>query len=168
MATDLPEEYEMSIHVIAFKGKREKWRQWKIKTKAIGMKKKWVEALETNYAYDGWMTALTDDQKSKKKKNDDAWNYLVMACENKPFDIINFETESNAFTGWEKLKEEYEPTTDEALIEVLEKFITCKMESKLEDPVLWIDKLKVVNNMQEVQILPPNPAEPGTVNFGGQ
>jgi hypothetical protein len=50
-----------------------------------------------------------------------------MACKNKPFAIITSETESNAFTGWEKLKEEYKPTTDKALIEVQEKFITCKM-----------------------------------------
>jgi hypothetical protein len=81
------------------------------------MKKKWVEALETGYAYDSWTMALTDDQKSEKKNNDDAcYCFLVMACENEPFDIITSETESNAFKGWEKLKEEYEPTTDKALI----------------------------------------------------
>jgi ribosomal protein L1 len=40
MATTLPEDYETSIRVIAFKGKREKWRQRKIKTKAIGTKRK--------------------------------------------------------------------------------------------------------------------------------
>jgi hypothetical protein len=64
MAADLPEEYETSICIIAFKGEHEKWRQWKIKTKAIGMKKRWVEALENDYSCEGWSTlALTDDQK---------------------------------------------------------------------------------------------------------
>jgi hypothetical protein len=100
MATDLPEEYETSSHTIAFKGEHEKWHQWKIKNKAIGMKKRWVKALETDYSCEGWSTlALTDNQKSQEKKNDDAWNFLVMACENKPFDLITCEIESNAFKG---------------------------------------------------------------------
>ena len=116
MTTTLPEDYKTSIRVIAFKVEREKWRQWKIKTKAIGMKKKWVTALENDYGYDNWTTALTTDEEANKKKNDDAWNYLVMACENEPFDIITSETESNAFTGWEKLKEEYEPTSTSVIM----------------------------------------------------
>jgi hypothetical protein len=82
-----------------------------------------VEALEMDYAYDGWTTTLDDDQKAKKKKKDDAWNYLVMACKGKPFDIITSKTESNAFIGWEKLKDKYEPTTDEALINVQEQLV---------------------------------------------
>jgi hypothetical protein len=140
---DLPEEYETSIRVIVFKGEREKWRQWKIKTKAIGMKKKWVEALETDQDIKG--VIVTDEGKKKKKQNSDAWNYLVMACEAEPFDIITSETETSAFIAWSKLKEEYEPTTDEALIEVQEEFVRCKMLSKKDDPALWIDKLKVIN-----------------------
>jgi hypothetical protein len=47
--------------------------------RAIGMTKKWVEALDTNYSDDG-ITTLTDVQKALNKKNDDAWNYLVMGC----------------------------------------------------------------------------------------
>jgi hypothetical protein len=50
MTMTLPEDYETSIQVIVFKGEREKWRQWKIKTKAIGTKKKCFKALETNWA----------------------------------------------------------------------------------------------------------------------
>jgi hypothetical protein len=92
--------------VIAFKGESEKWRQWKIKTTAIGTKKKWVEALENDWAYDGWTTTLTTDKKANKKMNDEPWNYLVMACENEPFDIITSQTETNAHVAWEKLKEE--------------------------------------------------------------
>jgi hypothetical protein len=145
MTTVLPEGYEISIRLIAFKGEREKWRQWKIKTKAIDMKKKWVEALENDWAYDGWTTALTNDKKANKKKNDDAWNYLVMACENEPFDTITSKTETNASIAWEKMKDGYEPTTDEALINVQEEFVKCKMTLKTEDPALWIDKLKVIN-----------------------
>jgi hypothetical protein len=41
MTTNLPEDHKTSIRVIAFKGEREKWRQWGIKMKAIGTKKKW-------------------------------------------------------------------------------------------------------------------------------
>jgi hypothetical protein len=35
--------------------------------------------------------------------------------------------ESDAFQGWELLKEEYEPSMDKALISVQEKIVTCKM-----------------------------------------
>jgi peroxiredoxin family protein len=70
--------------------------------------------LETHYGYEGWSTSLTDKQKAKKKKkNDDTWNHLVMACKNKPFHLITCERESNAFKGWERLKKEYDPTTEE-------------------------------------------------------
>jgi hypothetical protein len=47
----------------------------------------------------------------------------IMACE--PFNIITYETESNTFQGWELLKEEYEPSMDEALISIQEKCVTC-------------------------------------------
>jgi hypothetical protein len=49
--------------------------------------------------------------------------------------------------GWELLlKDKYEPSTDkEALVNVQEKFATCKMATTREDPALWLDKLKTVN-----------------------
>jgi hypothetical protein len=119
MTADLPEDYETNIRVITFKEDHENWHQRKIKTKTIGIKKKWVEALDTDYSYDGILT-LTDAQKGLKKKNDNAWNYLVMAFGGKPFDIITSEMESNTFQGWELLKEEYEPSTDKALISIQE------------------------------------------------
>jgi hypothetical protein len=37
-------------------------------------------------------------------------------------------------------------TTEEALIDAQQKFVTCKVGSKTEDPGLWCDKLKVINN----------------------
>jgi hypothetical protein len=123
MTTNLPTDHETSIRVLAFKGEREKWRQWKIKTKAIGTQKKWFEALENDWAYDAWTTTLTADEVANKKLNDKAWNYLVMACEDEPFDIITSDTESNAWIAWNKLKEEYEPSTDETLVDVQE---TCR------------------------------------------
>jgi hypothetical protein len=61
-----------------------------------------------------------------------------MACEGEPFDVITSETESNAYRGWEQLKEECEPTTEEALISMQEKCVTCKMVvTNNEDPALW-------------------------------
>jgi hypothetical protein len=42
-----------------------------------------------------------DIQKTFNKKNDDAWNYLVMACNGEPFGIINSEMGSNSFRAWE-------------------------------------------------------------------
>jgi hypothetical protein len=146
MTTVLSEEYKMGIHVIAFKGDCDNWCQWKTKTKAIvGMKKKWVKALETDYSYENWTAVLTDVQKAKKKWNSVAWNFLVMACKNEPFNIIPSDTESNAYRGWELLKEEYEPSTDEDLINIQEKFVTCKIVTNTDNPALWIDKLKVIN-----------------------
>jgi hypothetical protein len=146
MSTVLPEEYKMSICVITFKGDHDTWCQWKIKTKAKGMKKKWVEALETDYSFDGWTTILSGEQKAEKKRHSNHWNYyLVMACKNELFDIITLETESNAYRGWKLLKEEYKPSTDKDLINIQEKFVTCKMVTNMDNPALWTDKLKVIN-----------------------
>jgi hypothetical protein len=49
MTTVLPDDYKISIRVIAYKEDRDNWRQWKIKTRAIGMKKKWVKARDADY-----------------------------------------------------------------------------------------------------------------------
>jgi hypothetical protein len=140
----LPDDYETSIRVIMYKGDRDNWHQWKIKMRAIGMKKRWIKALDANYSCKCISTLLADD-KLLKKKNNNAWYYLVMACDGEPFDIITSETESNAFRGWEQLKEEYEHTTEEALISMQEKCVTCKMVMNNEDPALWINTLKVIN-----------------------
>jgi hypothetical protein len=78
MATVLPDDYELSICVIAYKVDRDNWHQWKIKTRAIGMKKKWVLALDTNSSFKatGRTVPLVNAQKALKKMNDDAWNYV--------------------------------------------------------------------------------------------
>ena len=55
-----------------------------------------MDALDNDYSYENESKDLTEDQKLLKKKNDDAWNYLVMACDGEPFDIITSETETNA------------------------------------------------------------------------
>jgi hypothetical protein len=99
------------------------------------MKKKWVKALEAGYSFHG-INILTDAQKALKKKNGNAWNYLVMACNGKQFDIITSETEMNAYQGWKLLKDKYEPAMDEALVNVQEEFVTCKMAMTTED--LWL------------------------------
>jgi hypothetical protein len=54
--------------------------------------------LDTNYSYDGIKTVA--DVQKVLKKNDDAWNYLVMACDGKPFDVMTSEMESKVFKGW--------------------------------------------------------------------
>jgi hypothetical protein len=112
MATVLPDDYETSIRVIAYKGDQDNWHQWKIKTRAIGMRKKWVVVLDSDYSFEatGRTIPLDDAQKALKKLNDYAWNYLVKACDGDLFDITTAETETNAFKGWKLLKEEYEPT----------------------------------------------------------
>ena len=139
MTTVLPDEYKTSIRVITFKGEQDNWSQWKIKTRAIDMKKKWVEALDKDLSYEEEETkSLSVSQIAEKKLNDDAWNYLVMACNGEPFDIITSETETNAFKGWKLLKEEYEPSTDEALVNVQEKFVTCKMISNSDLSLIHI------------------------------
>jgi hypothetical protein len=65
---------------------------------AIGMKKKWVGALDVDMAYDNIVsTTLLVDTLAEKKMNDDAWNYFLMACDGKSFDMITLETEINAY-----------------------------------------------------------------------
>ena len=50
----------------------EKWREWKIKTIAIATRKKWEKAIEED------LSESTETE--NKRKNDDAWNHLVLAC----------------------------------------------------------------------------------------
>jgi hypothetical protein len=109
------------------------------------MNKKWVEAFDLNLSHENSVSAtLSVPKAAEKKMNDDAWNYLVMACDGKPFNMITLEMEVNAHAAWKLLREEYEPSTDEVLTSIQEKFITCKMTMNLEDPASWIDKLKVI------------------------
>jgi hypothetical protein len=76
---------------------------------------------------------LTTDKVANKKLNDEAWNYLVMACENEPFDIITSKTVASAYIAWEKLNEEYEPETAEALIDNRCARTICEMQDGFDD-----------------------------------
>jgi hypothetical protein len=69
---------------------------------------------------------LSVPQIADKKMKDDACNYLVMACDGEPFDIVTSKMETNAFTSWELLREDYEPSTDKALVSMQEKLSQAK------------------------------------------
>jgi hypothetical protein len=67
--------------------------------RAIGMKKKWVGALDVDLAHKNISTTLSVPHIAGKKMNNDTWNYLVMACEEELFDIITSEMETNTYTA---------------------------------------------------------------------
>ncbi len=142
-------EYEeTTIRVLTFNGDSpEKWREWSIKTIAIAMRKKWKTALFQdckNAAID--VSVLTTEQKAQVKMNDDAWSYLVMACEGLAFNLITSVTEGNAFLAYNELLKEFEPKNDDALVDVQEMYATCQIKNPSEDPSKWIDRLKIINS----------------------
>ena len=146
--TPTTEYEETTIRVLTFNGEKpEDWREWSIKTIAIAMRKKWKAALFKDCENATvTVSAQTSEQKAEVKMNDDAWSYLVMACEGLAFNLITSVTEGNAFLAYSELLREFEPKNDDALVDVQEKYATCQIESPQEDPALWIDRLKIINS----------------------
>ena len=134
MSETKTDSQEETIKIVRFDGTQpEKWREWKIKTKAIATRKKWEKAIEEDLS----KSTETED----KRKNDDAWNHLVLACSGEAFDIITAVDESengNAYVAWGALMSEYEPRNQDAVVEVEAEFAACKLESENENPKLWI------------------------------
>jgi hypothetical protein len=79
-----------------------------MQNQCLRLKKKWVGALVADLAHENIVssTTLSVPQIADQKMNDDAWNYVVMACNGEPFDIITSQMETNADTAWELLWEE--------------------------------------------------------------
>ena len=89
-----------TIRVVTFDGEdKTKWREWKLKTLAIGKVKKWNKA----FLFDCDIVALEKKAEKDKedvhkiKENDHAWTNLMMACKGKAFSIVTAVPNDDAF-----------------------------------------------------------------------
>jgi hypothetical protein len=80
-----------TVGVVYFDGTdKTKWREWKLKTLAIGHVKNWKKA----FLIDCIIIELAVKEEkntediTKIKANNTAWFYLIMACKGKAFNII--------------------------------------------------------------------------------
>jgi hypothetical protein len=138
-----------SIRVFPFTGKDKKlWRAWSRKTLAVGKGKKWEKALTQDLNIEELQNKeeeLSQDERKSLAMNDAAWNYLVWACQDRAFNIIDKVKDNVAFKAWQMLKKKYEPKEVDAYVQLQEEFQECKMESDKDDPTVFIEELEVIN-----------------------
>ena len=135
-----------TIRVIKFKGEEEEWREWALKTKAMGLIKGWWSEMEAVEELD--LKSTDEEMKERIKKNDAAFHYLVMACSGPAFLYLEG-CGGSAKKAWNNLKQRYEANESTDLIELLEKFNKCKMKKHNENPDAWFQELEYLRKRIE-------------------
>ena len=115
-----------TIRVIRFKGKDQEWREWALKTKAVGQIKGWWNELEATEELD--LKSSTKEMKERISKNDAAYHYLLLACTGDAFPYVEA-AEGLARKAWNSLKQRYEASESTDLIELIEKFNTSRLKT---------------------------------------
>ncbi len=139
-------EKEYAGKVIPYGGGEEKWREWSIKTNAYANTRGWEKALTQNCEHTEVLAAdLTSEQEKDRELNLKAWNHLVMACQDSAFTALTTATMSNVYEGWSALLQEYHKNDIDSLVDIESDFTSCKMKTDMEDPSLWIGRLKIIN-----------------------
>ena len=109
-----------SIRVLKFDGNRDMWRTWSIKTQAIGEWKGWWSEI---VATDDLDVKFTEDNlKERIKLNNQAHHHLLLSCVGEAFEYL-IGSRGSAKKAWNILKEKYESSETEDLMELLEKSI---------------------------------------------
>ena len=143
----MSEDYSQeTIRVIKFKGKEEEWREWALKTKAMGLIKGWWSELEAEEELD--LKSSDIEMKERIKKNDAAFHYLIMACSGPAFLYLEG-CGGSAKKAWNNLKQRYEASESTDLIELLERFNSCKMKKYNENPNAWFQELEYLRKRIE-------------------
>jgi hypothetical protein len=90
-----------SIRVFPFTGKDKKlWRAWSRKTLAVGKGKKWEKALTHDLNIEEIQKKeekLSDEERKALSMNNAAWSYLVWACQDRAFNIVDKVKDNVAF-----------------------------------------------------------------------
>ena len=129
---------------IKFTGEEEEWKEWSTKTKMIGKRKGWWDALIKDMTHKG-VTSLTKAQLDERKLNEEACGYLTLCCTKKAFKIVSSAEEDNAHKMWEVLKKKYESTGTEGYTTLNLDFNNLKLEEE-DLPSNWIMELELINN----------------------
>jgi hypothetical protein len=138
-----------SIRVLPFTGKDKKvWQAWSCKTLAVGKQKRWEKALTHDLNIEEIQKKeekLSNEERKALSMNNAAWDYLVWACQDRAFNIVDKVKDNVAFKAWQMLKKKYEMKEVDAYIQLQEEFQECKMESDKDDPTIFIEELAVIN-----------------------
>ena len=86
-----------------------------------------------------------DDVLENIKKNQLVWNYLIVALEGPPLEVVLNLTTNDPFNAWRELVNIYEPSTMEAYSQLLREMENCNMEDPMESPEVWLYKLDSIN-----------------------
>lgn len=80
-----------------------------------------------------------------QKKNQLAWNYLIMALEGPPLQVILNITSRDPHDAQNELLSIYEPATTEACSHLLQEMENCNLEDNMGSPEVWFYKLDLIN-----------------------
>ena len=154
----MSDDETVRIRILPFNGKREEWRMWSKRFLAQAHIKGYKDLLIgtkqlPNYA------ATSDMAEELRKKNDKAWNELLLSCK----DAVSFAAvdsarttmypDGNCILAWQNLVNKYEPKTDASKVELKQKFNASKLPTGT-DPDEWITELERIR--QELKDLNHN------------
>ena len=66
-----------TIKFFRFDGDKEEWPEWKMKTRALARKKKFLKAFDIDYS--------SSSNNTEVEQNDEAYDLLIMSCKKTPF-----------------------------------------------------------------------------------
>jgi hypothetical protein len=145
-----------STRVVNFNGEdKTKYREWSMKTEAIGQTKKWAKVLLNNFKIaelnkkEEEQEALTKEEKNKLETNASAWTYLVLACKGKAFNIVAGTKDKDAHAAWNRIRDAMAPNKAKDLIKLNKQFTTLTMEDENEDPEIYITEFEKINVLYE-------------------
>ena len=78
-------------------------------------------------------------------KREEAWNYLMLALDGAPLELVRAIPDEDPYTAWNLLKKKYEPTDVEAATAITQEMDLCEMDNFYGDPGPWITQLQTLN-----------------------
>jgi hypothetical protein len=123
--------------------------EWRFKTMAIIRKKGWSTPFDDpnvvipTRSRIGEATA-TDEEKSLFKANAEAYDQILMGCSGVPMGLVR-RANGDARNAIKRLDEKYARQDSASLMELLQEFTGCKLESTSVDPDAWFLKLDGIN-----------------------
>ena len=135
-----------AIRVLKFDGNEDLWRQWSIKTQAIGEVKGWWSEVVASDELD--IKSTEENLKERVRLNRQAYHYLLLACVGDAFEYLQG-SGGSAKKGWNILKDRYESSESMDLIELLERFSASRLKDINQNPELWIQDLEYLRKRIE-------------------
>ena len=138
-------------------GKEDEWRMWskKFMGRASHMEYLSIMSGDVKLPTDAEYSAASDEKKKEydaiKKKNKLGYYELCSCMDDlKSFNLVD-EHDGDLFEAWKALKEEFEPTTGEVLVTLLEDYHTMRLENARLDITKYISEME--NKRQKLAIL---------------